>query len=169
MANGREHLMQWLRDAHAMEQQAEHLLRAQVERIESYPKLKARLEQHIRETLDQQESLEICIKHLGGVPSIANDAVGRATAFGQAIGGGIKGSELVDGAAAGYVFEHMEIAAYTALVAAAASIGEAEAQRTCEKILVQERSMADWLSGHLYEVARAFVVRPETSEMKADR
>ena len=33
----REHLLDWLRDAHAMEQQAEQMLKAQAARIEHYP------------------------------------------------------------------------------------------------------------------------------------
>mgnify|MGYP002716823196 CR=1 FL=1 len=39
----REHLLDWLRDAHAMEQQAEKMLKAQAERLEHYPELKARI------------------------------------------------------------------------------------------------------------------------------
>lgn len=54
MATPQENLLDWLRDAHAMEQQAEKMLKAQSERLEHYPALKARIEQHIQETLDQQ-------------------------------------------------------------------------------------------------------------------
>ena len=39
MATARENLLDWLRDAHAMEQQAETMLNAQVERLEHYPEL----------------------------------------------------------------------------------------------------------------------------------
>ena len=39
-----ENLLAWLKDAHAMEQQAEHMLKAQASRIDHYPELKARLE-----------------------------------------------------------------------------------------------------------------------------
>lgn len=40
MATQQENLLDWLRDAHAMEQQAEKMLKAQSERLEHYPKLK---------------------------------------------------------------------------------------------------------------------------------
>src|SRR3546814_6791992 len=46
MATAEEHLMDWLRDAHAMEEQAEKMLRATAGRLENYPDLKARLESH---------------------------------------------------------------------------------------------------------------------------
>lgn len=53
MSNPQEHLLDWLRDAHAMEQQAEQMLKAQASRIENYPKMKARVEQHLEETRGQ--------------------------------------------------------------------------------------------------------------------
>lgn len=40
MAEPQENLMDWLRDAHAMEQQAEQMLKAQAARIEHYPSSK---------------------------------------------------------------------------------------------------------------------------------
>src|SRR5690606_36737977 len=40
MTEPREHLLHWLRDAHAMEQQAERMLKAQASRIENYPAMK---------------------------------------------------------------------------------------------------------------------------------
>jgi ferritin-like metal-binding protein YciE len=42
--------MDWLRDAHSAEEQAETMLSGMARRIENYPQLKARVEQHIRET-----------------------------------------------------------------------------------------------------------------------
>lgn len=47
MATPQENLLDWLRDAHAMEQQAEKMLKAQSERLENYPQLKARIDEHI--------------------------------------------------------------------------------------------------------------------------
>ena len=43
MATPRENLLDWLRDAHAMEQQAESMLKGQAERLEHYPELKGRI------------------------------------------------------------------------------------------------------------------------------
>src|SRR3546814_20962275 len=58
MATAEEHLMDWLRDAHAMEEQAEKMLRATAGRLENYPDLKARLESHAPETHRQAELRE---------------------------------------------------------------------------------------------------------------
>jgi ferritin-like metal-binding protein YciE len=62
MADANEHLLDWLRDAHAMEQQAEQMLKAQAGRLEHYPELKARTEQHLQETLGQQKLVAVDFK-----------------------------------------------------------------------------------------------------------
>ena len=74
------HYMDWLRDAHAMEQQAETMLTAMAERIENYPDLKIRVEQHIQETREQASSIAACIDRLGGDTSVLKDLVGKAIA-----------------------------------------------------------------------------------------
>ena len=48
-----KYLEDWLRDAHAMEKQAEEMLKAQAKRIEHYPALSARIDQHLHETEHQ--------------------------------------------------------------------------------------------------------------------
>ncbi|TIQ91283.1 MAG: DUF892 family protein, partial [Mesorhizobium sp.] len=46
MSETREWLVQWLRDAHAMEEQAETMLNGQLSRLESYPELRERISLH---------------------------------------------------------------------------------------------------------------------------
>lgn len=159
MGNPREHLVNWLRDAHAMEQQAEQMLKAQASRIENYPKMKARVEQHLEETRGQQKLLEGCLERLGGSPSAVKDTMGTMAAMGQGLAGMFASDEIVKGAMASYVFEHMEIASYTALIAAAKQAGDAETQRVCEQILAQEEAMAQWVLDNLPEVTQTFMLR----------
>ncbi len=159
MATPQENLLDWLRDAHAMEQQAEKMLKAQSERLEHYPRLKARIDQHIEETLDQQRLIDECLTRLGGSSSTLKDIGGKLMAFGQAVGGSLMSDEVIKGAMAGYVFENMEIASYTVLIAAAQEAGDAETKAACEKILPQEVAMADWLREHLPELTQAFLQR----------
>ena len=45
-----ENYHNWLRDAHAMEKQAESLLMATIRRLDNEPQLRTRLEQHLYET-----------------------------------------------------------------------------------------------------------------------
>ena len=90
-------------------------------------------------------------------------------AFGQAVGGMAVSDEVIKGAMAGYVFENLEIATYTVLIAAAKAVGDTETQKTCEKILPQEVAMAEWLKEHLPELTQAFLDRSETPGVEAKR
>jgi len=169
MATPQENLLDWLRDAHAMEQQAEKMLKAQSERLEHYPQLKARIDQHIEETLGQQQLIDQCLARLGGSSSTLKDMGGKLMAFGQAVGGSLMSDEVIKGAMAGYVFENMEIASYTALIAAAKEAGDSETQAACEKILPQEIAMAEWLLEHLPELTQAFLRRSADPDKAAKR
>ncbi|MHA6492776.1 ferritin-like domain-containing protein [Pseudomonas borbori] len=169
MATPTENLLDWLRDAHAMEQQAEKMLKAQAERIEHYPALKTRIEQHIEETYGQQKLLDECIARLGSSPSTIKDMSAKLMAFGQAVGGSMMSDEVVKGAMSGYVFENVEIAAYTVLIAAAKSAGDSKTQAVCEQILAQEIAMADWLRDHLPELTEAFLARSAAPDVEAKR
>jgi ferritin-like metal-binding protein YciE len=169
MTDIHENLLDWLRDAHAMEQQAEQMLKAQAGRIEHYPVVKARIEEHLQETLSQQRLLAGCIERLGGKPSAVKDVMGKVMAFGQAAGGALNSDEIVKGAIASYVFENLEIATYTALIAAAQTAGDAETARVCEQILPQEQAMAAWVLEHLPELTEEFLVRDATPDVEAKR
>ncbi|WP_073525603.1 ferritin-like domain-containing protein [Pseudomonas fluorescens] len=169
MATPQENLLDWLRDAHAMEQQAEKMLKAQSERLENYPELKARIDEHIEETLGQQQLIDQCLTRLGGSASTLKDVGGKLMAFGQAVGGSLMSDEVIKGAMAGYVFENMEVASYTVLIAAAKAAGDAETQAACEKILPQEVAMAQWLLEHLPQLTQAFLQRSEAPDTQAKR
>jgi ferritin-like metal-binding protein YciE len=162
-----EHLNDWLRDAHAMEQQAEKMLKAQAERLEHYPELRARIVQHIEETQWQQGMLDECLTRRGISNSVMKDLGGKLAAFGQAVGGMTTSDEVVKGAMAGYVFENLEIASYTSLIAAAAAVGDTATASACEQIIVQERAMAAWLLEHLPQVTQAFLARAEAPGVTA--
>jgi ferritin-like metal-binding protein YciE len=169
MAELNESLLDWLRDAHAMEQQAEQMLKAQAARIEHYPKVKARIEEHLQDTLGQQKLLVGCIERLGGTPSGVKDVLAKVVAFGQAAGGALNSDEIIKGAIASYVFENLEIATYTALIAAATTVGDAETVRVCEQILPQEVAMAKWVLEKLPELTEEFLVRDATPDVEARR
>ncbi len=48
-----DHLLDWLRDAHAMEEQAITMLEAQASRLENYPALRRRVQEHLHQTRAQ--------------------------------------------------------------------------------------------------------------------
>jgi ferritin-like metal-binding protein YciE len=169
MANINETLDQWLRDAHAMEEQAEEMLKAQAQRIEHYPELKARIEQHIGETRSQRERLEVCLEGRGTTTSGMKDTAGKFTAMMQGMAGMFAGDEVVKGSMASYAFEHGEIAAYRVLAAAARAAGDEKTAQLCDAICREEEEMAQWLAEHLDEVSTAYLRREAIDSDTAKR
>lgn len=169
MATVHENLLDWLRDAHAMEQQAENMLESLSDRIEHYPQFKVHIDQHLQETRWQRDQIESCIRRLGSSPSAFKDMAAKVVAFGQGLSGVVMSDEVVKGAISTYVFENMEIASYRTLIAAAEVAGDAETKRVAQEILMQEQAMADWLLNYLPEITSEFLSRSETPDVAAKR
>ena len=164
-----ENYLDWVRDAHAMEKQAESMLEKMAGRLEHYPDLKARIEQHIEETRDQQRLVQSVIDRHDTSSSTFKDTMGKLTAFGQAMGGMFADDEVVKGAISGYVFEQLEIASYTSLIAAARVVGETEGAQIFEQIRAQEIAMAEWCLTHLDDVTEQFLVRSAAPGVEAKK
>ena len=162
-----DNLNDWLRDAHAMEEQADKMLNAQADRLEHYPELRARIVQHIEETRWQRSVLDEILARRDISNSVVKDMGAKLMAFGQAVGGMTVSDEVVKGAMAGYVFENLEIATYTSLIAAAKAAGDSATAASCEQILAQEKAMAAWLLEHLPQVTQAFLTRSATPGVEA--
>jgi ferritin-like metal-binding protein YciE len=162
MATAQENLVVWLRDAHAMEQQAETMLTTTASRLENYPEIKARLEKHAEETREQARLVKSCIDRLGGGTSTLKDIAGKVTATAQGLSGMFVSDEIVKAGMASYTFEHMEIASYRSLIAAAEVVGDTETVQICRRILAEEEAMAAWLGEHLPVLTRRFLQLDET-------
>lgn len=159
MTTQREELLAALRDAHAMESQAETMLNGQARRLETYPALRARIERHVEETQNQRQLVAECLERLGESPSSIKDTGGKFMAMGQSLVGMVTDDEVLKGLIASYAFEHMEIASYRMLIAMARTVGEPEIERICEGILMEEEGMATWLEQHMLEITQEFMLR----------
>lgn len=158
MSTNAEILAQWLRDAHAMEEQAESMLKAQASRLENYPELKARIEQHLVETQHQGEKLKGLLDDRGG-RSLMKDMGGKVMANMQGLAGSMAADEVVKGASASYAFENFEIAAYRSLIGAAEACGDTQVKTVAEGILKEEQAMASWLEDHLPGIVKTYLQR----------
>jgi ferritin-like metal-binding protein YciE len=162
-----ENLMAWLRNAHAMEEQAVTMLTSLASRTGDYPEVKTRIESHLAETQRQAQALEGCIKRRGGDTSVLKDIAAKMVAFGQGMSGMFVEDEIVKGAMASYTFEHMEVAAYRVLIAAAEAAGDTQTQAVCERILQEELSMASDLERQLPILTQKYLSRLETRHVSA--
>lgn len=167
MASAKERLLEWLRDAHAMEEQAEQILSTQVKRLQNYPDLEKKIEHHLQETRRHAERVQGCIERQGGSKSLVKDMTGKLVAVGQGLSGLFVGDEVVKASLADYTFEHMEIAAYKTIIAAADAVGDSETKRVCQEILREEEAMAGWLSQTLPSLTAQYLKREQTPGMKA--
>jgi ferritin-like metal-binding protein YciE len=159
MAVSRENLTAWLRDAHAMENQAIEILEKQANRLEHYPELRAKVRSHLEETHRHAERVERCLHQLGTDTSALKTALGKAVGTAQQLSGLFASDEVLKSGIADYAFEHYEIASYKMLIAAAAEAGENQVGNILEENLREEEEMAAWLAQHLPEVTRQYLHR----------
>jgi len=165
-SNAKDVYLSGLVNAHALETEAVQLLKRQVERLEDYPEMEARIRHHIEESREQQGRLERILGSHGSSPSSMKDMglglVGNLTALAQAPAR----DEVVKNSFANFAFEHYEIAAYRSLIAMAKAAGDDANVPLLRLSLEEEVAMAGWISDHLEEVSLAYL-RRETHGEKA--
>jgi len=148
-----------LRNAHALENQALELMNRQVERIENYPEVKARLERHIQETHQQLARLDRILEDLNESRSVIKD--NTMSLFGNmaAMGHAVAQDEILKNALADFAFENYEIASYKALIQFAQETGNQAFVPPLEQNLSEEEAMAGWLDEHLADVTSTYLHR----------
>ncbi len=166
-ATTKEMLVDWLKDAHAMESQAVEILEKQGRRLEHYPQMKAKVQEHTKQSKQQAQQVEQCLKQLGSDTSALKEGMGKLSGNLAAFGNAAAGDEVMKNHIADYAFEHYEIASYRALVSAAEALGEEEVRRTCENILKQEEEMAAWLGEQLPQVTQQYLQREASPQQEA--
>jgi ferritin-like metal-binding protein YciE len=158
MANSpRENFVQWLRDAHSMEVGTLDNLENLARRIEHYPQLKARIEQHIQESRGQEQRLKELLASMNESTSAVKEAVTKIAGNVQAALGALFADEMLKNAIAAYAFEHFEIGNYRALITTAEQVGETRAVEVLQQNLREEEAMAQWLEQQLPEITRQYL------------
>jgi ferritin-like metal-binding protein YciE len=146
-----------LRNAHAMENQALSIMKPQLERIESYPDVAAKLEQHIAETEGQIGRLEEILSGLNEDHSSLKDMTLSVTGAMAAFGHTVAADEILKNSFANFAFENFEIAAYKSLLAIAEAGGYAAATTGLQANLAEEKAMATWLDENLVALTQKFL------------
>jgi ferritin-like metal-binding protein YciE len=145
----REILVNWLQGAYAMEHQIVQTLEGQAKDTARYPDIQTRIQQHLDESRQHEQRMA---ERLGAyeVKPSGMKSVG-ATVAGSLMGAAIGGHSdpLVKMARDDYMTEHMEIAAYGALIAAAQAYGDTDTIQAAQANLRDEWRMSDWLEQHL--------------------
>jgi ferritin-like metal-binding protein YciE len=159
VATREENLDAWLRDAHAMENQAVELMERQTERLKNYPELLAKAREHLEVSRRQAERLQTCIDRRGAGTSALKTVMGKLTGTVQQLTGLFTSDEVMKSCIANFAFEHYEIASYTILAETARQAGDQETARICEENMREEQEMARWLEQHLPTITRQYLER----------
>ncbi len=153
-----------LRNAHAMENQALSIMKPQLSRIEHYPEIAAKLEQHIRETEGQIGRIEEILTGLNEDHSSLKDMALSFTGAMAAMGHTIAGDEILKNSFANYAFENLEIAAYKSLLTIAEIGGHNAAALNLQANLAEEVAMAKWLDENIIDLTKKFVSLRQAGE-----
>jgi len=134
-----------LKNAHALEKQAQQMLERQLERLESYPEVEQVLRKHMGETEEQIRRLDEILHFLAEdrslLKEIATQVVGNVAALAQTV----MPDEILKNHFNNHAFENFEIAAYTSLIALAEATGYQQHVAALEQSLREEENAAKTL------------------------
>lgn len=158
-----EQLLAWLNDAHAMEKDLIQVLESHAGQAEDHPDVQERIQKHLKATKDHAEIVKDCIETLGGEVSGVKSFLGELM-------GAIKGpstmlakDRVIKNAQMQAAAEKMEIASYTAIVAAANTMNHIEVIPEQERILQQEKDMEQWLENNIPVLTEDYLAGLETA------
>jgi ferritin-like metal-binding protein YciE len=146
-----------LKNAHAMEVEAKQIMSRQLDRLDHYPEVEAKLRSHLDETESQIHRLDEVMAAFDEKASGAKDFITGIVGNMAAIGHAPMDDEILKNSFANFAFENFEIAAYTSLLTIAEGVGEGQAVRILGPSLQEEQAMAAWLSDHLPTVTRTYM------------
>ncbi len=158
-----DQLIAWLNDANLLERSLANVLENHAREAADFPELRAGIEAHLLETRRHAEQVEGCIRLLGGTLSTVKSVLGSAMGLVQGATMSVFPDRIVKNVLADFASEHLEIASYNSLVAAAASLGQSRIVQTRQTILREEYAMAEWLGAQIGFVTEAYLERQHTA------
>ena len=158
MASVRERVVQWLRDAHAAEEQAHSMMRKTAQQVDGHPEFRDGLDRHATLSDGQATRLKECLESLGESTSAIKTMTGQAMAFAQTLSGYVVNDEPVKAVLAISTFSRMEVVSYRILVQAAKAANLRDVENLCQALLDEEKQFADWLEQQSEIVTRDYLI-----------
>jgi ferritin-like metal-binding protein YciE len=153
----RDEVIDWLRDAYAMERGLEISLKKQSEHGELSSAMREQAAIHLGETRRHAEAVRACLEKLGSDTSTLKTGIAQSVEAMKGMGTMFASDERVKDLLAAYASEHFEIVCYLALRAAAEFLGETEIVAVCDLIIPDEERMAQWLTANLPSVVQEYL------------
>jgi len=155
--NTQEELIEWLRDAYAMEKAMEIALKKQMDSDDTLQPLRDLFEVHHAETRRHAQEVEACLKSLGSNTSALKTTFAEAIETMKGVGASFTKDTGVKSMLASYAAEHFEIGCYLALIAGARNLGRPDIAQICEGILADEKRMAAWLEANVPNAVTSYL------------
>lgn len=145
-----------LKNAHAMESESKQMFQRQVDRLEKYPAVQARLRQHLAAKDTQIGRLDSVLSALSEKSSGFKDLVTSIVGNAAMIGHMATPDEVLKNYFVNYSYAHLEVASYKSLFTTAELAGEAAAVEPLKASMAEEKDFADWLDAHVDETTRTY-------------
>ncbi|HSD25028.1 MAG TPA: DUF892 family protein [Solirubrobacterales bacterium] len=139
-----DQLNKYLSDAHAIESQAEQMLKKAID-IGGDPKLSQDYEEHLEQTKKHKALIEERLEARGASPNFLKDAAMKLGALNWGMFFAAQPDTPAKLAGFAYAFEHLEIASYEQLRRVAERAGDESAAGVAQTILPEERHAAETL------------------------
>jgi len=154
----RDEIIDWLRDAYAMERALEIGLKKQMENDALSAAIRTQARRHLEETRAHAAAVKACLEGMGTDCSALKTGVATTLEAMRGIGTMFTADERVKDLLSAYASEHFEIACYQALRTAADWINETTVIALCDRIIPDEERMAEWLRANLPGVVQSYMV-----------
>lgn len=164
----KDELIDWLRDAYAMEQGLESSLKKHADADNVDPQLRRQINQHLDETRHHAELVKQALAELGTDPSALKSGLAKTMEALRGMGTFFAKDDEVKDILSAYAMEHFEIACYTSLKAGAQTAGFPQIVAICDQILEDEVKMANWLHDYIPTVTREFLAEKHRDESIID-
>ena len=143
----REKLIDYVEDAHAMEQSILRMLDSMISTTDD-PEVLEQLRQHKAETERHEQSLRERLEALGQGTSTRKEAQTVAAALLKGVTDQARGDKAGKNARDGYVTEHLEIASYEMLERLAERAGDSETAEVARRNRADEEAMAQMIASN---------------------
>jgi ferritin-like metal-binding protein YciE len=146
-----------LKNSHAAARECRTMLEAQTKRLESYPDIRERLQQHIREKDGQLQRLEAILEGMGESRSALKDAAMSMMASVGNVASAAAGDEVLKNSMALLGLAKFEAAGYETLLLFGEAAGATDALRPIQQCLSEERAIACFVEDNLRATGMRFL------------
>lgn len=159
MAEIRDTVVSWLRDAHAMEEAAINNIEKNIERFKEYPEMERLFREDLEASRRASSELEASLQRLGADVSALKDAGMKFAGAMQPLMAGMSSDDVVKHMLAAQAYKHFEVASFRSLAAAADTIGDAQIKTLAERSSDQKKAVAARIEENLPHVTQTYLSR----------